>query len=462
MKKRVLLVIDNSKRELLGSLLLARYLGRMGIQALVTNTVSHRLWHLRYSPDAIVFPNVLFDLSSFAKSSFIFILPSESGNGQPGQIKMLHGGTKYCPIYPDYVAKFFCWGEGMRQALLETGRWKAGQLAVTGSPATDHWLLPYPLGPGSKKGIGITTSFRGISSSAPPKKNDIFEWLDLVERDGADGSFFFPPEHAESWLFFEASLARVIVALIREVSSSRGEHIELRPHMFEREDSYRYIKRMSKGKAVINRNGTISEWLANKALLFTLSSGSAIDAVVRRVPVVSLKGLIDRDAWRKIPGYFHYSYDEFLWPADNFTRINEYIDLALKDMLQPCRDEKKFYEFLSKFFFFPRVSPSAELIAREISRHLDHNRMPRGSFVSYYTAQGRSYSGIKRYIWRGLCRLRGLLFPAVLNSAALYKYLRSLGPGKVDIGFSFQPWRFNKLSLERRSAEHIFLQIEKR
>ena len=129
----------------------------------------------------------------------------------------------------------------MKETLLESGKWREEQLIVTGSPSTDQWLMPRSTTNSMKTHPGLTTTFRGLSNSAPPAKMNHFEWLDKVEICGGDGTYFLPPEHAESWIFFEASLARVIACLVRTLTVDGTGTLEIRPHPFEREERYRYF-----------------------------------------------------------------------------------------------------------------------------------------------------------------------------------------------------------------------------
>lgn len=448
----VLIVIDSSKRELFGCSLLARYLASMGIRSVICSRFAFAYYYTRYKPEAVVWFNVLSDLSHIAKTSFVFVLPSESGNGQPDQVVSTHGGTATVPVYPECVDRFFCWGPAMKEVLLETGRWRDEQLVVTGSPATDHWLLPRQAVKPTKPQIGLTTSFRALSNGAPPSKMNYFEWLDSAEIYGRDGTYYLPPEHAESWIFFEASLARVMVGLVRALAVERSETVRFRPHPFEREERYEYLRAITNGRMFISKKGTISEWLEEVSILFTFISGSALDAVVRGVPVISLRGLLDADALRKIPGHFRYSYDDMMWQMEDIGQAVEYVELAAKGKLRPCRDEKGFYEFLSCHFLFPRKVPAAQQVALEIKKTLEGESSRRRKPRRQRSDDTQGLRGIKRVVGRTVCRY----VPMFPEWMALWKYLGGLLPGHQDIGFSYQPWRIWERRVVMRSVDRIW------
>jgi len=452
MKKRVLVAIDGSKRELFGCSLLAKYLRDIGLTPIICSQYLFKPYYLRYTPEAVVWPNALTDFSKIAKNTFIFILPSESGNGQEEQVEITHAGTAKNTVYSHYVDRFFCWGKGMKKTLLKSGKWREEQLAVTGNPSTDHWHIPR-----SKKDpkdciVGLTTTFRALSNSVSMAKSNYLEWLDYAERHGGDGSYYAPPNHAESWLFYEASLARVINSTVRALVSHNDNTVEIRPHPFELNCRYQYLKASYGDRVRINKNGPISEWLKNKYIVFTYMSASAIDAIIFGIPVVSLGGLIDPDALKKIPKPFRYEYTNLLWQVDSFSQVPNYLEKARRGQLTPCRDIEKFNDFIKEHFFFPRRKPSAELIATEIKRVLDNNKKT----VRYSDAEFLNDARGLRKVRRDVFSVTRHLIPEKgLHVMAVYKYLRGLLPGNQDIGYSFQPWRIRELKDVMRAADHI-------
>jgi surface carbohydrate biosynthesis protein len=442
--RTVLIAIDNAKRELVGCLLLADSLRALGLRSVIGSVLSFPEYHARYRPDVVVWPNAAWDLSEVAKTSIVLVLPSESCNGQPDQVVM-HSGTPENPAYPEPVERFFCWGPSMKDILLETGKWREEQLLATGSPATDHWLLPRPLDKGDRPPVGFTTTFRALSNSAHPARTNYFEWIDQAERSGGDGTYYVAPEHAESWLFLEASIARVMISLVRMLAVEGNERMQIRPHPLELEIRYRYLSGISRGRVSVTKRGTISEWLDTISLLVTFMSASALDAVVRGVPVVSLAGVLDPDVLRKMPRRFRYTYEDMLWQMDDLEDAREYVDLAARGKLEPCRDQRGIEKFLAEHFAFPRRRPAAEQVAIEIKNILDGaGRRPRGA------GGGRTVRGWRRGLeWA--CRH----VPLAAQGVALARYLHSVTPGQTNVGYTYQPWNLRRGRAARRSAAEI-------
>ena len=441
MVKTVLVSIDQSKRELIGAYILEHFLSSIGMRTILCSAGELEHYCARYNPDAVVLPNAFYDSSNIAVNSSVFVLPSESANGMPDQVLNTHGGTADT-IYSEPVTRFFCWGTGMRNVLLETEVWRPEQLVVTGNPSTDHWLLPFRNNTVEESVIGLSTTFRSLSGNTPARKTNLLQLIDSIELQSPVGSYYGPLEHAESWIFFEASLARVMAGILRALSVQRLERVEIRPHPLESDWRYEHFHNISDGRINVVRTVHMTEWIANVSVLFTYLSASALDAVVRGVPVVSLKGLIDTDALRKLPDAFSYPYEDMLWQIDDFDQAIEYVELARAGKLPRCRDDKRFREFILHEFAFPRKFPAAELVAQEIQETLDavsgaERKFVRGS--SSKTGQSRGqYQSFLNY---------NNMWP---QFRAFIRYLLGLLPNQSDVGHTFQPWRFS----ERRQARH--------
>jgi hypothetical protein len=439
----VLIAIDHTIRELFGAELLAHYLRAAGHRTALCSTITFGDYYSRYRPDAVVFPNAVWDLSWVAERSLVFVIPSESGVGQPASIALL-AGTPRVPAYPKPVTRFFCWGPAMRDILLETGAWSEEQLVATGTPTTDHWLLPPPP-PAPDRHAGVTTTLRTISSSAPPAKWNVFDRLDDVERLGGDGQYYLPPEHAEAWFFVEASFARVVIGLCRVLAVERTYPIEIRPHPFEMVKRYEFFRRLPGGRVSVRKSGTISEWLERINLLFTFMSASSLDAVVRGVPVVSLMGLMDPDARRKMPHTLKYSFEPWLWPLEHMAQATEYMEEATRGRLAPCRDEAAMAGFLADHFAYPRPRPAAAAVAEHISEVL--------------AVEGPRFARAdRRRPVRGVRRLRDAAAHAVPLAAAgiaVARYLHGRLPGQVEIGHLYWPWNWQQRRTALRAVDAV-------
>lgn len=439
----VLIAIDHTIRELFGAELLAHYLAALGHRSVICSTITFGEYYSRYRPDAVVFPNAHWDLSWVAERSLVFVIPSESGVGQPASIALL-AGTPKVPAYPKPISRYFCWGPAMREILLETGVWSSEQLVATGSPATDHWLLPPKTGAADRR-VGLTTTLRTISSSTSPAKWNVFDRLDDIERLGGEGQYYLPPEHAEAWLFVEASFARVMIGVVRALAVERAFPVEIRPHPFEVVTRYEFFRGLPGGRVSVRKAGTISEWLERIYLLFTFMSASSLDAVVRGVPVVSLMGLMDPDARRKMPHTLQYGFEKLLWPLQNMAQAVEYTEEASRGRLAPCRDEPAMARFMVDHFAYPRPRPAAAAVAQHIAEVLEEQG-PRLAKVD----RRRPVRGIRR-----LVDSVAHAVPGATPSIAAFRYFQGQLPGHVEIGHLYWPWNRQARQVARRAVRSV-------
>jgi hypothetical protein len=421
----VLILVDCSSRELVGSLLVRHYLAELGLTSKICSKLLWNHYFNKYQPKAVLFPNggspsckVVYD------KCFTFVMPSESGNGQKKQIINIHAGTSLCPCDTAYTDLFFSWGEQMTEWLVESNAFKRGQIVTCGHPSTDHWMLPSTSQ--GKKLIGLTTTLRFCG------QQDFIKWIYHAEYRGGDGTFYSPPEHAESWIYWEASFIRTLINIINDVVIPNRLRCELRPHPFEIESTYKYLTERSDGLVQIKKEGTISEWLENISALFTFMSASAIDAVVKGVPVVSLKNILNRDALNRLPKGYIYDYYQYFWQIDSLEQFNEYSQAAFAGQLEPAKDMDRLKEFIFKHYNYPRCKPSSKLIAESIADFIC-NRKPK-VFKPLYNITDSSFKKMAKKIVT--------LYPELVIDYILIK--RLVTSAGDDPRFSYISWKIQE------------------
>lgn len=430
----VLIVVDSSARELVSALLIQHYLRQYELEVKICSRLVWRICCNKYRPKAVVLPNAgAPNCSSVANSCFAFVLPSESCNGQKRQILATHvgthSGTSSYRCDTEFADIFFSWGEQMSEWLIESGAYRPEQIVTTGHPATDHWMLPKT--GGRTETIGLTTTFRVLNNVTSGPRN-FFKKINHLEMYGGDGTFYAPPEHAETWVFWEASFMRLMVNIFHEAIVPHNIKCQIRPHPFENQRPYDFFRKLTNGGTAVEKKGTISEWLENIDVLFTYMSGSGIDAFVQGTPVVSLKNILNRDALERIPKGFMYEYFDWFWQIDSISQLNEYARAAFKGELAPAADMERIAEFVRMHFSYPRKEPAAQRVAAAIKDYLENNKARQFKPVSmpYHTP-----------LQKGL--LKGLtLYPELAIDVMRLKYLLKLDD--YDPMFTYISWKFRE------------------
>lgn len=442
MKSDVLLVVDGSSRELTGIMLLQYYLKKLGLSSRICSLLTLRHSFNQCHPRSVVLPNAGNSLcSALSERSFVFVMSSESGNGQRSQVRgTILGGPNY-RCYNEYCDHFFSWGEQMTEWLIEDGAYSKDKISTTGHPATDHWLIKINRTP--QKKIGLTTTFRALSNSLGGMPNAI-EWIYNAELFGDDGTFYRPPQHAEVWIYWEAAFLRLICNIVEKIVKVHSLNLEIRPHPVEKVKPYKYLTKKSNGLVQIDKGGSISEWFEKINILFAYMSASALDAVVQGVPVVSLQNILNQDALKCIPTDFHYDYYKYFWQLNNLDQIKEFSDSAFSGNLPIAADEEGIRKYILRNFYYPREKPSSLLIAEKIKEIIENNKSrkfaPIGSGKNKYTSN--------------LFIDHILNFYPELTIHAYYLYFK-LNLGNWDPRFTYIKWKQRELCRAKQTMQKV-------
>lgn len=362
----VLLVVDNEARELPGLYLIYLELKKKSLKVKICSRFFLYQLFRAYQPKLVLLPNAGDPfMEEMSHSSIVTILPSESGNGQRDLILNIHCGTKKYVCYNAFVDYFYSWGPFMKELLAYSNTYTDSQIINTGNPSLDYSGVKIK-SRNEKIIIGITTSFRAINNSIGSSQN-LFEWIISAEESGSDGSFFLPPNHSESWLFWEAGYLRLIYQIIKFLLTNMNNiSISIRPHPFEDPKMYKpFIERYGTNITIDNK-GTISEWLDRTDVLLTYFSASAIDAFISQVPVISLANMVDPIAKSVIPKSYLYDYYDYFYTPNNFNELLEGINKVVYDIHYEM-NKKSMNEYLKEKFLYPRNIPSFRLISNHIS-----------------------------------------------------------------------------------------------
>ncbi|MBF0531662.1 MAG: hypothetical protein HQL23_01030 [Candidatus Omnitrophica bacterium] len=441
----VLVVIDNRFREMVPSFLIRHYLRQQGLTCAFCSRFS--MWGAfnRLRPRAVILPNPGEPyIAELIKRAFVFILPSESGNGQTGSILAFFKGNVHYQTYSQQADRIFSWGPLMTDILRDNHIAAKEKIIMTGNPITDQWFIkPRPK---KNKILGLTTTFRVINSSLGPVKN-IFRAMREHENEGA-GVYFMPPRHMETWFFYELSYVRLLANLIDQVVIGRDIHLEIRPHPSEKAEQYDYYRQVTGGRCCAVKSGSIVEWLQGIDVLATYLSTSAIDAIVRGIPVVSFKKLLNPDALAMMPAHYDLDYNGWLWQPATLEEFTEMVAAGFAGKLEITPFKTQFLKSIFDKFYFPRPRLASQNIAEEIAVFLGRET-PRP--FSYLPA--RNPQGIKKIAHRVL--------PHIPYSENAYLLLYSLqnflekDPISGAVGISYFPWAWESLLTAGRTSRQI-------
>ena len=443
MKVDALLVIDFSKRELLSCFLLKHFLEQLGKKTVICSRFNLAQAYNATRPAAVVLPHAHFHLiDQIAPQSQIFLVPSESGTGSRAAIKLTFEGSYPSFCRTSMIDKVYCWGLKMAEWLEQDGIYPREKLVSYGHPATDHHLIKRErnISDVDKRQIGLTPNFIMLNSSQGEKLNP-FKWINMTEKTGGDGIYYDPGRHIEDWIYYEAAMGRLIGDIIDAFALKNKWPIFLRPHPMERKAFYYYFVNLSQGLVTVEKSGPISEWFSSISVLMTLISTSSIDAVFQNVPAISLRKMINQDAYERLPKRLKLEFEQYLWQPEDMNALENLCRDAKRGVLPNCERLEEANQFIREQYALPRNRPAALSIAEDISLLIDKYGR-KGAFSPIgNTKDDPGYRKIARKIY--------------YNADLLWFYRYSQAKGNMDIGFSYLPWKIREIKEAKKFSEKI-------
>lgn len=344
MKPKILIVIDSHNREYLPSLYLKHALEGESLECKITSKYSLGISYNNFKPDFVIIPKIhkIPHLSEIKKSSKVILMTAESFTGMKESI------VSYTKLWETQNIDFcFSWGTFDKAVYEEIKLFPNVPTFVTGNPIIEPWYLNKKK-EGGKKKIGITTSLRSMTHLAA-SQNPI-EQIISMEDNGASG-FFDPPNHAESWIAFEAAWLRIIYDLMKEFKSYE---ISIRPHPLEKKEYYQKFKDINPN-VTISEHATINEWLDDVDFLLSFLSTSQLDAHVRGIKVISIKNLFPKSIIEGIPASLSAIFANFFPEPKDLNEVKSLIDsYVIKS--------SKIDTFLLDTFNYPTEKPSKKIV----------------------------------------------------------------------------------------------------
>lgn len=230
-EKKVVILVDNKKRDLPGDALIALHLKKMGVKCFLEPLEAYRGCLAADRPDMIVFNHMMGShLVAFSKrlsklGVMVAVLPNEGILYNPDVLKF-NAGKYHTGAHIDY---FFCWNQLHRDALLHTGFDSDLKAEVVGPPKFDFYFEPWSRifnitgKPGGKPRVLVCTDFVLAKYKELPRElcDKLFApWKDRI------------PAYRDYWAAIEVNhnSRRRFFGFLDEIVSSSKFSVTLRPH----------------------------------------------------------------------------------------------------------------------------------------------------------------------------------------------------------------------------------------
>ena len=383
-KKTVAIIIDNKSRELLSATLIAMELAKRGIKVFMLPFYKMTAFVDLIHPDYILLPNLhkendhIFERWADLGCS-MGVLPSEGGalmGYMSGSQEMKH--LSRSSKVQQRIAHYFAWGEyefNTVKKILDSACVLVGQPRIDLLQHSFNHLLfnsssqlqpPYPY-------VLITTNFPSINIRGSKGIKDQ-EAIDKLIKERVEIYL----DHDENyWHDYNAErlnqYQKILEILKVLVKKHPNYQFVLRPHPFERIETYIEELQDVSTNLIISNKGGIELWLRNACCIIQLYSTSGVDATLVGVHAIT-------------PGWLPYQIttsfaleSQEILNAINLhpQNIDELSDLVAEFYQQPqtenltARQEEIWQQYLQPYYF-RRDGKSFIRIADSIETHLQH------------------------------------------------------------------------------------------
>jgi surface carbohydrate biosynthesis protein len=294
---RVVVLVDDRKRDLPLAALIAHHLDALGVECILEPLEAYRAVLAAYRPAMIVFNHltashlVAYSRRLAEMGVLTAVLPNEGIDYNEEQ-RRFNSGRHHSGAHIDH---FFCWNQVNRDEMLQLGQWQDTRIDVVGVPRFDFYFEPWsrafdaprPRASGGKPKVLLCTNFQ------------VARFWDLPKRE-AD-KFFAAwhhriPDYKDYWKAVEehhkASL-RVFDFADALVASGKFD-LTLRPH--PREDVARYAKWAAalppeqRGSVTLDATSNISRLILDTDLEISCETcTTALESWVAGKPTVELE-----------------------------------------------------------------------------------------------------------------------------------------------------------------------------
>lgn len=319
---KILLVLDNPKRDLESTCLVAAKLKESGHEVAVTLMESFKLAFYHFRPDHVLLNYLRVSNQNFVKEILKFNVAYSVLDTEGGVFTSLNDKeTSYSKTIikneelKKHISNYFCWGESIYNFLQHNNIYPAQSIVLSGTPRTDvyhYYAHEKNEHKANNAHILINTSFPLVN----PKFVSAEREIQMLIK-----SFNYSEEYLNQKLAFMREVQAEYIKLCLYLAEKFPDrNIIFRPHPFENEEFYiSYFKNHSNIK--VTCEGGVAKWIKDSVLLIHFECSTAIEAGMLSKQSLSLK---------KFKDYYPV---EATYPFTTFCENFEEVERIIKDQI---------------------------------------------------------------------------------------------------------------------------------
>lgn len=378
MKKRILLVADNARRDFIATRMLQRAFLKKGADARLSTLLDMVPNLRRFKPHGVMANRANMSFAKPAsKCSRIYVFPAEGAYLTKESMLAVFKGEAYERIDSvEWVRRCYVWSDYVRNSLLETGMFRDDQLTVAGSPRLDvyrHHVRTRAL-PTDPKEFTLGVAFSAKTTSAyygePHYARALFDFH-------KDFSFpWLPPRrHFEDMCWLDQATLRLSMRYLKRFLEDFPGKVIFRPSPFEDEKEYMFLQKRYPKRVKVMLNVPLSEWLSRIDLLMTSWSTTGLEAYIEGIPVISIVGTMDQEhLFRhvdKVAGGFEKFVASFHLPETEDELFEKIRAAHTGELSVAPQSKEEVARLLSDLYNWPYQKAAHEVITDDVLHDLE-------------------------------------------------------------------------------------------
>lgn len=374
--KKVIIFVDNSRRDLFPSMLLQKGFEERGFKAYLCNKRNFKVKLRKILPDAFIVSRADYPfLRGVAKCCRLYVVPSEGGRLTPESMMSVFLGRTYNPdiLNPskkvqldqhnkeiesfDFIRRIYLWGSSTRDFLIQSGFFHPEQLSVVGNGRLDIYRdmdIGYKKSDNDDFTVGFAFSVKSTSvfSGRPEYAKSSY-----IMDERTSLPLVPPGGHWEDYVWRDFAILRRMMWIIKKIIMTTNYKIYLRVGPLEDINDYKFLEKVQPGRITIQKQkGQLFDFLKSIDALVTCWSTTGLEALLMDKPVIAIPFLIDYERLIYHVDPKSNAFDTFLrcyHTPKSEEEVMNLLEIARKRQLSASQDPEYLKELLKTIYNWP-------------------------------------------------------------------------------------------------------------